>query len=138
MPRRQSSDPGITWLQKQQQQHRQQQHRQLQLQERGSIRRRYRLDRVRSTSPLPRLNAERLELATRGINLPQHHSSGGSSSEEGLELRLSRAEVEVAVDDRMRPGHVSLPNGMGLSNREEDPVGTSPNELTSIIAWLSL
>jgi hypothetical protein len=31
----------------------------------------------------------------------------------------------------MRPGHVSLPNGMGLSNVEEDPVGTAPNELTA-------
>ena len=48
-----------------------------------------------------------------------------------LATKRGRAEVQVAVTDRMRKGHVSLPNGLGLSNREQDPVGTAPNELTA-------
>ena len=48
-----------------------------------------------------------------------------------LATRRGRAEVMVDVSDRMRPGHISLPNGLGLSNQEQDPVGTAPNELTS-------
>ncbi len=48
-----------------------------------------------------------------------------------LTTRGGRVEVEVAVSDRMHPGHVSLPNGMGLSNQEADPVGVAPNDLTS-------
>jgi anaerobic selenocysteine-containing dehydrogenase len=48
-----------------------------------------------------------------------------------LTTKRGHAEVHVTVNDRMRPGHVSLPNGLGLSNREQDPVGTPPNELTA-------
>jgi anaerobic selenocysteine-containing dehydrogenase len=44
-------------------------------------------------------------------------------------------ETTVEVTDRMRSGHVSLPNGMGLQypNAEgvRTTVGTPPNELTS-------
>jgi anaerobic selenocysteine-containing dehydrogenase len=49
-----------------------------------------------------------------------------------LTTKGGRAEVHVNVTDRMRPGHVSLPNGLGISNQEEDPVGIAPNELTSL------
>jgi anaerobic selenocysteine-containing dehydrogenase len=48
-----------------------------------------------------------------------------------LTTRRGRARVLVEINDRMQPGHLSLPNGMGLSNRESDPVGTAPNELTA-------
>ena len=44
-------------------------------------------------------------------------------------------ETTVEVTDRMRAGHVSLPNGMGLqypnAKGERTTVGTPPNELTS-------
>ena len=32
----------------------------------------------------------------------------------------------------MQPGHISLPNGYGLSHPGEDAVGVAPNELTGI------
>ena len=48
-----------------------------------------------------------------------------------LTTKRGRTEVQVEINDRMRPGHVSLPNGLGLSNREADPVGIAPNELTA-------
>jgi anaerobic selenocysteine-containing dehydrogenase len=45
------------------------------------------------------------------------------------------AEVSVEVSDRMQPGHVSLPNGLGLDfpagAGEAVATGVSPNELTS-------
>ncbi|MGH0034036.1 MAG: molybdopterin-dependent oxidoreductase [Myxococcota bacterium] len=53
-----------------------------------------------------------------------------SGSRALLTTKRGRVEVQVEVTDRMRPGHVSLPNGLGLSNREQDPVGIAPNELT--------
>ncbi|MCB9794661.1 MAG: molybdopterin-dependent oxidoreductase [Alphaproteobacteria bacterium] len=43
--------------------------------------------------------------------------------------RRGAAEVSVALTDSMRPGHVSLPNGLGLSREGE--AGVAPNELTS-------
>ncbi len=51
----------------------------------------------------------------------------------GLRVTTRRgwARVLVEINDRMQPGHLSLPNGMSLSNRESDPVGTAPNELTA-------
>ncbi len=45
------------------------------------------------------------------------------------------AQVTVELDERMHRGHVSLPNGMGLSYTHADGtariVGAAPNELTS-------
>lgn len=57
----------------------------------------------------------------------------------GSMVRLStqRGSVDVAVEPnpRMRPGHISLPNGMGLtspsSDTGADSVGIAPNELTA-------
>jgi anaerobic selenocysteine-containing dehydrogenase len=43
------------------------------------------------------------------------------------------ARVRVAVSEMMQPGHVSLPNGMGLDEESADGptrVGVAPNELT--------
>ena len=59
--------------------------------------------------------------------------------ESGSLVRLStrRGSVDVAVDPtpRMRAGHISLPNGMGLTVRESDTwpdsVGIAPNDLTA-------
>jgi anaerobic selenocysteine-containing dehydrogenase len=45
--------------------------------------------------------------------------------------KRGRVEVQVALNDRMQRGHVSLPNGLGLSNQTQDPVGTAPNDLTA-------
>ncbi len=45
------------------------------------------------------------------------------------------AEVAVEVSDRMQPGHVSLPNGLGLDYPDEsgsrEQTGVAPNELTA-------
>jgi anaerobic selenocysteine-containing dehydrogenase len=53
-----------------------------------------------------------------------------------LETRRGAATVRVQVTDRMSPGHVSLPNGMGLDVAGPDGatvrVGASPNELTAL------
>jgi anaerobic selenocysteine-containing dehydrogenase len=53
----------------------------------------------------------------------------------GSMVRLStkRGSVDVAVEPnpRMRPGHISLPNGMGLNSDETAVVGIAPNELTA-------
>lgn len=40
------------------------------------------------------------------------------------------AVVEVAVSDMMQPGHVSLPNGLGVHYPGAERVGVAPNELT--------
>jgi anaerobic selenocysteine-containing dehydrogenase len=51
-----------------------------------------------------------------------------------LSTRRGSAEVSVELSDRMQPGHVSLPNGLGLDfpGRAGAPVatGVAPNELT--------
>lgn len=55
--------------------------------------------------------------------------------EAGAKVRLStrRGSVDVTVEPnpRMRPGHISLPNGLGLTSGEVDSTGVAPNELTS-------
>ncbi len=57
-----------------------------------------------------------------------------------LSTEAGSAEVTVEVSERMMPGHISLPNGLGLDypGAEEDPNGgtrqlhgVAPNELTS-------
>jgi anaerobic selenocysteine-containing dehydrogenase len=51
-----------------------------------------------------------------------------------LATRAGDTEVTVELSDRMQPGHVSLPNGLGLDypddGGERKQTGTSPNELT--------
>lgn len=53
----------------------------------------------------------------------------------GDRVRLTTAqgsvEVEVAISEMMQPGHISLPNGLGVSYPGTDGVGVAPNELTS-------
>ncbi|NNK38861.1 MAG: molybdopterin-dependent oxidoreductase, partial [Xanthomonadales bacterium] len=52
-----------------------------------------------------------------------------------LSTRRASIEVDIEVSDRMRPGHVSLPNGHGLrypaADGEAELTGVSTNELTS-------
>jgi formate dehydrogenase len=48
-----------------------------------------------------------------------------------LTTRRGSARVVVEVSASMRPGHVSLPNGLGVTEAPgERPVGVAPNELT--------
>ena len=51
-----------------------------------------------------------------------------------ISTRRGSAEVAVEVSDRMQPGHVSLPNGLGLDFPDAGgtsvPTGVAPNELT--------
>jgi formate dehydrogenase len=51
-----------------------------------------------------------------------------------LTTRRGRAVVMVAVDDAMLPGHLALPNGLGLDHVEGEgrvTTGVAPNELTA-------
>jgi len=57
---------------------------------------------------------------------------------DGGKVRISTKRGEtvgtVEISDTLQPGHVSLPNGQGLSYPDADPeidLGVSPNELTS-------
>ncbi|MEU5877525.1 molybdopterin-dependent oxidoreductase [Spirillospora sp. NPDC047279] len=57
----------------------------------------------------------------------------GVAAGDRVRLTTRRGSTEVTVDptDRMRPGHVSLPNGFGLSDGEGQTAGVAPNELTA-------
>jgi anaerobic selenocysteine-containing dehydrogenase len=49
-----------------------------------------------------------------------------------LTTRRGSARVVVEISPTMRTGHVSLPNGLGVSRAPGEPaVGVAPNELTS-------
>jgi len=51
-----------------------------------------------------------------------------------LTTKRGSAEVSVELSDRMQPGHVSLPNGLGVdfpdANGAQRAVGVAPNDLT--------
>jgi len=51
-----------------------------------------------------------------------------------LSTRRGSAEVSVELSDRMQPGHISLPNGLGLDFPDAGgaacPTGVAPNDLT--------
>jgi anaerobic selenocysteine-containing dehydrogenase len=52
-----------------------------------------------------------------------------------VSTRRGSAEVTIEISDRMQPGHVSLPNGLGLDFPDASgarvATGVSPNELTA-------
>ncbi|HZM43120.1 MAG TPA: molybdopterin dinucleotide binding domain-containing protein, partial [Acidimicrobiales bacterium] len=49
-----------------------------------------------------------------------------------LTTKRGTAQVLVEISPMMRPGHISLPNGLGLTHTPGgDVVGVAPNELTS-------
>ncbi len=56
--------------------------------------------------------------------------------ETGGQVRLTTprgaATVTVEVSDTMLPGHISLPNGLGLDHPGQQTPGVSPNDLTSL------
>ena len=45
--------------------------------------------------------------------------------------RRGSVEAPVEITDAMQPGHVSLPNGLGLTSPDDVVDGVAPNELTS-------
>ena len=57
-------------------------------------------------------------------------------SGQGADLRTALIEVEVVeVTDTVRPGHITLPNGLGVdypSDRGDEVTGVPTNELTSL------
>jgi len=53
----------------------------------------------------------------------------GAGDRVRLTTRRGSAEVTVDPTDAMLPGHVSLPNGLGLTVTER--TGVAPNELTA-------
>ncbi|MDP6342877.1 MAG: molybdopterin-dependent oxidoreductase, partial [Alphaproteobacteria bacterium] len=60
----------------------------------------------------------------------------GDGGRARLSTRRGSVEVVVEVDPRMQPGHLSLPNGLGLSYPDADGrdkiTGVAPNELTAV------
>ncbi|EUA35662.1 molybdopterin dinucleotide binding domain protein [Mycobacterium xenopi 4042] len=42
------------------------------------------------------------------------------------------AQAVVEITDMMQPGHVSLPNGLGVDHPDHGRVGVAPNDLTSL------
>jgi anaerobic selenocysteine-containing dehydrogenase len=65
---------------------------------------------------------------------PSDAATLGVASGDQVRLTTARgsAVVEVAVSDMMQPGHVSLPNGLGVGYPGTDGIGIAPNELTSV------
>ncbi len=56
-------------------------------------------------------------------------SDGGLAK---VTTRRGSATVVVEINPMMRPGHISLPNGLGVTQTPDaSPVGVAPNELTS-------
>ena len=55
--------------------------------------------------------------------------SGGQAR---ITTRAGSALTLVEVNERMLPGHISLPNGFGLDNEGGERIGVAPNELTSL------
>jgi anaerobic selenocysteine-containing dehydrogenase len=47
-----------------------------------------------------------------------------------LTTRRASVEVHVEVSDRVQPGHVALPNGLGVDYVDGGGAGVAPNELT--------
>ena len=55
--------------------------------------------------------------------------------QDGDQARISTsvgsAVTDIEINDRMQPGHMSLPNGFGLDNVDGQREGVAANELTS-------
>jgi anaerobic selenocysteine-containing dehydrogenase len=67
---------------------------------------------------------------------PQDAASLGLSDTGTAIVTTNRGTVRTTVEisDRMQPGHVSLPNGLGLDYPDQPRTGAAPNELTDS-AW---
>jgi anaerobic selenocysteine-containing dehydrogenase len=55
-----------------------------------------------------------------------------SGAQARITTRAGTALTLVEVNERMLPGHISLPNGFGLDNEDGKRVGVAPNDLTSL------
>jgi anaerobic selenocysteine-containing dehydrogenase len=56
----------------------------------------------------------------------------GTGDRVRISTRTGSGVALVEVSDTLQPGHVSLPNGLGLSGvGEAEPAGVAPNELTA-------
>jgi formate dehydrogenase len=67
---------------------------------------------------------------------PEDGGPLGLESGDRVRVTTRRGSVETIVDltDTMQPGHISLPNGLGLKVEDADGTagpGAAPNELTS-------
>lgn len=64
---------------------------------------------------------------------PDDAASYGVATGDSLRVVTERgaAEATVEVTDTLQPGHISLPNGMGVEHADGTP-GVAPNELTSL------
>jgi anaerobic selenocysteine-containing dehydrogenase len=49
-----------------------------------------------------------------------------------ITTKVGSALTLVEVNERMLPGHISLPNGFGLDNEDGERIGVAANELTSL------
>lgn len=58
----------------------------------------------------------------------------GLSAGDGVRVTTARggAEAVIEISAMMQPGHISLPNGMGVDHPDYGQVGVAPNELTSL------
>jgi anaerobic selenocysteine-containing dehydrogenase len=65
---------------------------------------------------------------------PADAAALGVSSGQPVRLTTRRDSVVIAVEvsDSMQPGHVALPNGLGLGYPDGGVTGVAPNELTSV------
>jgi anaerobic selenocysteine-containing dehydrogenase len=63
---------------------------------------------------------------------PQDATTLGLTDQATALVTTNRGTVRAAVEisDRMQPGHVSLPNGLGLDYPGQGQTGTAPNDLT--------
>lgn len=65
---------------------------------------------------------------------PQDAAARGLDNGDSARIVTERgaAEASVEITDMMRPGHISLPNGLGVDHPEHGRSGVAPNDLTSL------
>lgn len=65
---------------------------------------------------------------------PQDAAALGLDNGDSARIVTERgaAEASVEITDMMRPGHISLPNGLGVDHPEHGRSGVAPNDLTSL------
>ena len=75
-----------------------------------------------------------LSWTVRAAPTPGARAADGDGDTAKLTTKRASVAVTVAVDDTVRSGHVSLPNGLGLDHVESGAryqTGVAPNELTA-------
>ena len=78
-------------------------------------------------------NKEKGSLRISAIDAERLHLVDGGPAQ--LITARARVDVVIEISEMMQPGHISLPNGMGLTYRRSDGrserTGVAPNDLTS-------